>query len=69
MGRTCIEVGADVVPGQDGHAAAALLVEHDLEGLRDSVLARVVEARQEDNEALLQARGITLAEGFDDGPK
>ena len=41
---TGVELGADAVADEEGDAAAALLVECDLEGFGDGVFARVVEA-------------------------
>lgn len=64
--RTGIEFGEDGIAEQERDAAATLLVEGHLEGLRNRVLARVVETRDEDDKALLKAWGVALAEGLDD---
>ena len=64
--RTGIEFGEDGIAEQERDAAAALLVERDLKGLGDGVLARVVEAGQAENEALLGARRVALAQSLDD---
>ena len=50
---TGIEVGTDVVAEEEGDAATTLLVKGDLEGLRNRVLAGVVETGEKNNEALL----------------
>ena len=54
--------GTFVVPEEEGDAATTLLVKGDLEGLRNGLLARAVEASEEDDEALLEARGVALTE-------
>jgi len=51
------ELVAHRLAEQEGDGAAALLVQGDVEGARDGVLARVGVARQEDGEALLVAGG------------
>ena len=49
---------------QERDAASALLVEGNLKGLGDGVLARAVKTGQEDDEALLGTGRVALAEGL-----
>ena len=63
---TSVEFGTDAVAEEDGDAAATLLVQGNLEGLGDHVLARVVEAGEAENEALLGAGRVALAKSLDD---
>ena len=68
LGRELELLLQDVLAKEEGHAAAALLVEGHLERLRDLLLAGVVQPGEEDDEALLRARRVALAESLDDGP-
>lgn len=65
------ELGRELLPHglakQERDGAAALLVQHDLQRARNRVLARVVETRQKEHEALLIPRWMGLAEGLDHG--
>ena len=67
-GEGRVELRADGVAEQERDAAAALLVESDLERLCDRLLAGTVEASEEDDEALLRTGRVALAEGLDDSP-
>ena len=60
------EFGADGVAQEEGDGAAALLVEGDLEGAGDGVLAGVLVAGEKDGEALGEAGRVRLPEHFDD---
>lgn len=64
---TSRELGADRVAEEKRDTATGLLVERDLEGATDGVLARVDEAGEDEREALLVPRGVRLAENLDDG--
>jgi hypothetical protein len=59
------ELGADGVAEEERDAAASLLVEGDVEGAGDGVLAGVGVAGQEDGETLLVAGRVGLAEDLD----
>jgi hypothetical protein len=59
------ELGADGVAEEKRDAAASLLVEGDVEGAGDGVLAGVGVAGQEDGETLLVAGRVGLAEDLD----
>lgn len=61
------ELGADRVAEEERDGAPGLLVERDLEGASDGVLARVDEAGEDEGEALLVSRGVGFTEDFDDG--
>ena len=63
---TSVEFWADVVTEEERDAAAALLVQGDLERLRDRLLARAVETREEEDEALLGAGRVALTKSLDD---
>lgn len=65
--RTSRKLGTNSVTEQEGDAATSLLVKRDLESASNGVLARVDEARKNDREALLVARGVALAKDLDDG--
>jgi hypothetical protein len=65
-GLTSIKIRAHAVTEEERNAAATLLVESDLEGLGDGVLARSVKTGQEQDEALLAARRVALTKGLDD---
>lgn len=56
----------DSVTEQQRDAAATLLVESDVQGTRNGVLARVLVASKEDGETLLVAGRVRLAEDLDD---
>lgn len=58
---------ANSLTEKEGDRAAAVLVEGDLEGAGDGVLARVVETSNEDGEALLVSGRILLSEDLDNG--
>lgn len=60
------KLGTDGFAEKEGGGAATLLVECNLEGAADGILAAVGEASEENCEALLVARGVRLAEDFDD---
>ena len=62
-----VEVWANAVAEEERDAAAALLVECDLEGFGDGVFPRVVQAGEEDDEALLQTGWVALAKGLHHG--
>ena len=64
---TTVELGTDTIAQKDRDAAAALLVESHLEGLRDHVLPRAVETSEAEDEALLGAGRVALTEGLDNG--
>lgn len=57
---------ADGFTEKERDGAATLFVELDLEGARNLVLARVVQAGEEKSETLLVLGGVALAEGLDD---
>jgi hypothetical protein len=59
------ELGADGVAEEERDAAASLLVEGDVEGAGDGVLAGVGVAGQEDGETLLVAGRVGFAEDLD----
>ena len=63
--HTGIEFRADGITKQERNASAALLVENNLQSLSNRVLARVVEAGEEDDEALFGARGVAFTESLD----
>lgn len=63
--RTGIKVGTDGIAEQERDATSALLVESDLESLCNGLLARAVEAGEEDDEALLGTRRVALTESLD----
>ena len=60
------QLGADGVAEEERDAAAALLVEGDVQGACDGVLAGVGVAGKEDGETLLVAGRVGLAEDADD---
>lgn len=60
------KLGADGFAEEEGGGAAALLVECDLKGTADRVLAAVGEAGEENCETLFVAWGVGLAEDLDD---
>jgi hypothetical protein len=60
------ELGADRLAEEERDGASALLVEGDVEGAGDGVLARVLVAGQEDGETLLAAGRVRFAEDADD---
>ncbi len=60
------ELAAHGLAEEHGHGPAALLVQRDLQGTRDLVLAAVLVARQEDGEALLGPGRVRLAQDRDD---
>ena len=62
---TLVNVRTDTLTEEKGDASAALLVEGDLKSLGDGVFAGVVQPGEEDDEALLQARWVALAESLD----
>ncbi|VUC36812.1 unnamed protein product [Clonostachys rosea] len=57
---------ADGLTEEHGDRAATILVECDLEGTGDLVLARVLVSGEEDCETLLAGKGVLLAEDLDD---
>lgn len=60
------ELGAHGIAEEEGDGAASLLVEGDVEGTGDGVLARVLVASQEDGETLLAAGRVGFTENADD---
>ena len=64
--HTSIKLRADTVADEERDAATTLLIQSDLQGLGDSVLARVVQAGQAQNKALLCARRVALTESLND---
>ena len=60
------ELAAHRVPEQEADGPPALLMQRHVEGARHRVLAAVLVAGQEDGEALFEARGMALAQHFDD---
>lgn len=60
------ELVADGVAEEERDAAAALLVEGDVEGAGDGVFAAVLVACEEDGEALFVARWVGFAQDSDD---
>ena len=67
LGARTVKLRADAVSEKEGDAPAALLVEGHLQSLGYCILARVVQASQEQDEALLQARRVALSECLHDG--
>lgn len=60
------ELVSDVLAEEHGHGAATTLVEGDLQGTGDGVLAAVLVTSHEDGETLLGGQGVLLAEDLDD---
>lgn len=59
------ELMADSVTEQQGHRASSLLVQGDLQGTSDRILAGVHIPSKEDGKALAGTRGVGLAEDLD----
>ena len=60
--HTSIKFRADTVTDEERDAATTLLIQSDLQGLGNGVLARVVQASEEQDKALLRARRVALTE-------
>ena len=63
---TSIELGLDTITDEQRDAAAALLVEGNLQSLRNGVFTGVVETSEKDDEALLRSWRVTLTESLYD---
>jgi len=59
------ELVADRLAEEERHGPSALLVQGDLQGPRDLILAAVLVSRQEDGEALLRPRRVRLPQHLD----
>ena len=57
---TSIEFGTNAVAEEDRDATTTLLVESDLESFGDGVFARVVKTSKEEDETLLETRGVAF---------
>jgi hypothetical protein len=62
------ELLSDLFTEKEGDGSAALLVEGGLKSASNGILARVVKAHKEKDNALLVTWRVTFSENFDDFP-